>query len=65
MSKPRLTRQRYDTLINAMAYWETYLEDMESDEELLSDTSNSRQLRREYDSAMEWLWAMGKQSGVS
>lgn len=61
MSRPRLTKQRYSAIISAMAYWETVIQDMEFD----GDTSETRQLRREYESAMEWLWAMKKQSGVS
>lgn len=59
MSRPRLTKQRYDTLISAMAYWETVIQDMEID----GDTSETRQLRREYDSAMEWLWATKNSRG--
>lgn len=61
MSRPRLTRQRYGTLISAMACWDTLIQDMEID----GETSETRQLRREYDSAMKWLWATKEQSGVS
>lgn len=60
MSKPRLTKQRYSTLVSAMAYWETEIEDMETD----GETSETRQLRREFDSAMAWLYATKQQSGV-
>lgn len=62
MSRPRLTKQRYDTLICAMAFWETYIEDMEVEGD---QTAEARQLRREFNSAMEWLWATKQQSGVS
>jgi len=61
MSGPRLTRQRFDALVSAMAYYETMIDDGEMGEDELTDW---RAERRRFESAMVWLRAMADQAGV-
>jgi len=61
MSRPRLTRQRFDALVSAMAYYETVIDDGEMCEHEVIDW---RAERRHHESAMVWLRAMADQAGV-
>lgn len=60
MSRPRLTRQRYMALVEAMAFVET---DIEQEEDNCSDPQ-VKERRRHFESAMVWLNAMADQAGV-
>lgn len=46
----RLTRQRWDTLCQAMLFWEAEIEGMEVD-----DHPDASRERRQFESAMEYL----------
>lgn len=61
MSRPRLTRQRYEALVEAMAFVNTDIEEEEIDG---SSDPQVRERRRHYESAMVWLNAMADQAGV-
>lgn len=50
----RLTRQRWDTIVTAMAYYETIIEDGEINMGP-RDYMDWRGKRRSHESAMEWL----------
>lgn len=54
MKRPRLTEERYGTLIRGLCLFETGM--VEPAEE--SDPAHGRQLRRELESATAWLHAM-------
>lgn len=54
MSGRRLTRQRWDAIISAMAYYETMIEDGEMNMGP-DDPMDWRAERRRHESAMDWL----------
>lgn len=53
MSKVRLTKARLDTIISALAYWETMIEDAEG---VLWET-DAEYRRLEHDRAQAFEWA--------
>lgn len=61
MSRPRLTRQRYEALAEAMAFVNTDIQEQEIDG---SSDPRVRERRRHHESAMVWLLAMADQAGV-
>lgn len=53
MSKVRLTKARLDTIISALAYWETLLEDAEG----FAWQTDAEYRRLEHDRAQAFAWA--------
>lgn len=53
----RLTKQRYDAIISAMAYYQTVIEDEEENGDIESRWKDER---RNHESAMEWLWSIDR-----
>jgi hypothetical protein len=62
MTTKRLTNQRFSTIINAMNYYETMIDDMELESELDRDNKVHRATlkkeRQNFKSAMEWLLSL-------
>jgi len=64
VSKRRLTKQRWDAIISAMAYYETMIEQGEIGEGGFVEP-HWKQERRHYESAMEWLRSVRPESEVT
>ena len=54
----RLTKQRWDTLLHAMCYWETMLEEGE-------EIGGTAKERRQFESTMEYLLSIKPQEKES
>ena len=53
MSRVRLTKARLDSIISALAYWETFLEDGEGS----AWETDAEYRRLEHDRAQAFVWA--------
>ena len=63
MSKRRLTKQRWDALVSAMAYYETMIEEGELGDSGIVDPRWKVE-RRHHESAMEWLRSIKPKEGA-
>jgi hypothetical protein len=63
MTKRRLTKQRWDALNSAMAYYERIIEEGEFGECGIVDPKWKVE-RRHHESAMEWLWSIQPKDGA-